>query len=167
MWWPVVSDRWPVSGAEQASDPSMDLRDCVVAILNDPALDGAEDTGTKAEHIELLIAEHGWDALLACLCGLLHAGDAATDWLAIADVFWGAVLDQRPMPADAVIALLYGRFERAGMHDEHSENLLWSITNRLKGVGYLSDYEPLRDPGVISELNAFWPQGYESLKDKG
>jgi len=57
----------------------MDLDDRVVAILNDPALDGAEDTATKTECIDALIAEHGWDALLACLCGLLHRGDAATD----------------------------------------------------------------------------------------
>jgi hypothetical protein len=155
-WWSVVSDRWTAVGAERASDPSMHLRDRVVSILNDPALDGAEDTGTQAERIELLIEEHGWDALLACLCGLLHRGDA-TDWLAIAEVFWGAALDQRPMPADAVIALLYGRFERAGARDEHSDNLLWSITCRLKRVGYLSDYEPLHDPGVRSQMQAFWP----------
>jgi len=63
------------------------------------------------------------------------------------------------MPADAVIALLYGRFQRAGIGDEHSANLLWSITCRLKGVGYLSDYEPLHDPGVLSEMKVFWPKG--------
>ena len=137
----------------------VDLDARVVSILNDPDLDGAEDTATKAECIELLIAEHGWDALLACLCGLLHTGDAATDWLAIAEVFWGAALDRRPMPADAVIALLYGRFQRADIRDEHSENLLWSITRRLKGVDYLSDYEPLHDPGVRSKMKTFWPEG--------
>jgi hypothetical protein len=154
----VVSDRWSAGGAERASDSSLDLCARVVAILDDPALDEAEDTGSKAECIEALIEEHGWDALLACLCGLLHRGNETTDWLAIADVFWGATLDKRPMPADAVIALLYGRFQRAGVCDEHSGNLLWSITSRLKGVGYLSDYEPLHDSGVRSQMETFWPE---------
>lgn len=154
--WSVSSDRWPVGAAEHASAPSLDLCARVIGILNDSALDDPASPDTKSERIEALIAPAGWEALLACLCGLLHTGDA-TDWLAIADVFWGAALDKRPMPADAVIALLYGRFQRAGIIDEHSDNLLWSITCKLKGVGYLADYEPLRDPGVRSELAAFWP----------
>ena len=29
-----------------------------------------------------------------------------------------------------------------------AENLVWSIVSELKGVGYLSDYDPLKDPEV-------------------
>lgn len=151
-------DQWPVAGAECASGPSPDLRARVVAILNDPDLDDPAGPESKAERIEALIAAEGWEPVLACLCDLLHRGEGVEDWLAIADVFWGAVLDRRPMPADRVIALLYGRFKRAAILTDHSDNLLWSITCKLKGVGYLSEYEPLRDPAVRSELAALWPE---------
>jgi hypothetical protein len=35
---------------------------------------------------------------------------------------------------------------------ELDENLVWSITHILKNVGYLSDYEPLRDPAIQAEM---------------
>jgi hypothetical protein len=46
-----------------------------------------------------------------------------------------------------VIAHLYFRYCGPG-----EDNLAWSITSRLKGVGYLSDYDPLCDPYVVREL---------------
>ena len=36
----AMKEKFPDAGAEQASDPSMDICDRVVSILNDPALDG-------------------------------------------------------------------------------------------------------------------------------
>jgi hypothetical protein len=31
---------------------------------------------------------------------------------------------------------------------DDGENLVWSIASHLKGVGYLSDWQPLDDPEV-------------------
>jgi hypothetical protein len=33
-------------------------------------------------------------------------------------------------------------------------NLAWSITCKLKGLDYMSEYDPLRDPAVLHELEA-------------
>ena len=62
------------------------------------------------------------------------------------------VLD-RPMPVNQVIGLLYRRLiEDVPAQYELDENLVWSITRSLKGVDYLSDYEPLQDPAIIAEM---------------
>ena len=62
---------------------------------------------------------------------------------------WGAALDGRDLPADRVIALLYHRLDPG---DGGENNLAWSITSKLKRVGYLSDYDPLQDAAVRAEL---------------
>jgi hypothetical protein len=54
------------------------------------------------------------------------------------------------MEADWAIALVYHRLAPDASDDER--NLAWSIASTLKGVDYLSDYEPLADPGVVKEL---------------
>jgi hypothetical protein len=76
-------------------------------------------------------------------------------------VFWGAVLDWREVPADELIAWLYHRFDPEGRAED---NDVWSIASKLKGVGYLSDYKPLRDPGVLRHLNAI--RGREDAEPK-
>lgn len=60
--------------------------------------------------------------------------------------FGGAVLDKRGLEKDRIIALLYHRLGAT----EH--NLVWSITAKLKDVGYLSEYNPFDDQGVITEM---------------
>jgi hypothetical protein len=44
------------------------------------------------------------------------------------------------------------RFDPRG---DAEDNLAWSITSKLKGVGYLADYLALDDPGVQAEIPAF------------
>ena len=63
----------------------------------------------------------------------------------------GAALDGRQIQINKLIALLHHRFDPRG---DAEDNLVWSITCKLKNVGYLSDYEPLNDPGVKEELKA-------------
>ena len=70
--------------------------------------------------------------------------------------FWGAVLDKRDLAADELIALLYHRFDPDGLAED---NEVWSIASKLKGVGYLSKFEPLRDPAVAEELQRIRGRG--------
>jgi hypothetical protein len=57
------------------------------------------------------------------------------------------------MPKARVIALLHHRLiADVPAPLELDDNLVWSITRNLKGVDYLSDYEPLDDPEVKDEL---------------
>ena len=58
----------------------------------------------------------------------------------------------RSVDADSTIALLHWCLERAPAIVD--ENLVWSITSKLKDVGYLSPYEPLPDPAVLREMRS-------------
>ena len=93
----------------------------------------------------------GWDSVQAGLLQVLEDNDQAAYWSTVTAVFWGAALDGRSIQADKLIALLHHRFDPNG---DAENNLVWSITCKLKGVDYLSDYKPLSDPGVIEELKA-------------
>jgi hypothetical protein len=108
-----------------------------------------EDVSEDA--INDLCDRFGWDSVQAGLLQVLEDNDQATHWPTVAAVFWGAALDGRSIQADKLIALLHHRFDPNG---DAENNLVWSITCKLKGVDYLSDYKPLSDPGVIEELKA-------------
>jgi hypothetical protein len=121
-------------------------------ILSTDALDDESCDDSKCEAIERLIETAGWSAVRDSILALL--GDAARprrDHEVAAEVLWGAVLDRRELPADRVIALLHHRFDPCG---DSEDNLVWSITSKLKGLDYLSDYQPLQDPAVQAELVA-------------
>lgn len=108
-----------------------------------------EDVSEDA--INRLADRFGWDLVQNGLFQVLEDNDQAARWQTVAAVFWGAVLDGRQIQTNKLIALLYHRFDS---HSDAEDNLAWSITCKLKNVGYLSDYEPLNDPGVKEELKA-------------
>lgn len=113
--------------------------------------DHASPEDNSVERIEGLIEDAGWDVVRACLLAILEdPARPVAHWQVVAAVFWGAVLDKRPLPDDRLIALLYVRLPSDDAGGEN--NLVWSITSRLRGVEYLSDYNPLADPRVHAEL---------------
>jgi hypothetical protein len=66
-------------------------------------------------------------------------------------VLWGAACDAREMPVARTIALIVHNFDVTG---DDQDNLAWSVVARLKGVSYLSEYDPRSDPEVHRELAA-------------
>ena len=121
----------------------------VDALLQSIIRDDSEET--PLEDFEPLIDEVGWPAVCGQLLAILEDAHQSDDqWLAVAAVFWGAVLDHRPVPDNRLIALLYARLSL----DPHSteNNLAWSMVVRLRGISYLSEYDPLTDPKVLAEL---------------
>ncbi len=124
----------------------MDVRTRINEILADNRLDDDATDPTKAGVIETLIDEYGWDAVHDVMFDILRDDDQIEHWRTAAHVFWGAILAKRNLNADELIAWLYYRFDPAG---ENEDDSVWSITSKLKGIGYLSDYKPLRDPGVL------------------
>jgi hypothetical protein len=123
----------------------------IEAILADDALDDEECDESKCERIERLIAAAGWAEVRDSMLEVLAANRRPRDYQVATEVLWGAVLDNRELPADRVVALLYYRFDPRG---DCEDSLVWSITSKLKGVNYLSEYRPLQDPGVQAELAA-------------
>ena len=119
----------------------------IVAVLADAALDEIDQQSS----IEELCRADGWDRVCDALLAILEdATRSVHDWAVTAAVFWGAVLDGRPVPADRLIALLYVRLPK---EDGAENNLAWSIASNLKGRSYLSDYDPLSDPDIQRELD--------------
>ena len=109
---------------------------------------GSEDS---KEQIEALIPKEGWDKVREAVYGVLLTPELAAHSYTAAGVLWGALLDARPMDPDHTIAVLERR-RQFRKPDELEDNLFWSITSKLKGVDYLSDYEPLQDPAVQRAL---------------
>jgi len=130
----------------------MAIREEIISIVVDPSLDDESIELSKAELIEGLIDKNSWSEICSILLQILQDDLYAAHWRTVAEVLWGAVLDQRDLPADRVIALLYNRLPASSSDDD--DNLVWSITHRLKRVGYLSDYDPLQDPNIQKELSA-------------
>lgn len=123
------------------------LHETIDAILSDRSIDGEEGESARAEEIERLVAEYSWAPVQDCLFDILRDDSRSTDeWEVVGAVFWSAVLDKRKISANEAIALLYYRLPLDSMSDE--SNLAWSIASELKGIGYLSDYDPLSDPEV-------------------
>lgn len=119
------------------------------AILANDSLDDESSRESKCERIEQLVSARSWPTVLIALLDILSTDRRTRDYQVAAEVIWGAVLDGRPLPANRVIALLYHRFDPSGRAEN---NLVWSITSKLKGVDYLSEYNPLNDCEIQAEL---------------
>jgi hypothetical protein len=80
----------------------MDIRQAIEEILSDERPEDAYPS--KAEVIEELIPVLGWEAVRDYLFNVLRDDRRQDAWRIAADVFWGAVLDGRKLPADELIA---------------------------------------------------------------
>ena len=122
----------------------------IQAILADPIFDDPAYDEGRDEAIWRLV-EQGWDVVLEEMLSLLLDDAGQRHWGVATTVIWRGV--DRPMPVIRVIALLHLRLI-ADVSPDHAldENLVWSIVSNLKGVDYLSDYDPARDPEVQEEL---------------
>jgi hypothetical protein len=132
-------------------EASSKLCDRVRAILSDPQFDDPGCDLGRDELIWGLVVEHGWDAVLEEMLSLLLDGAGQRHWAVAATVIWRGI--DLPMPVVPVIALLHLRLLADVPPDQAlDENLVWSIVSNLKGVSYLSDYDPASDPEVQEEL---------------
>jgi len=120
-------------------------------VLVDDSLDDDSREEGKCELIEALIPEHGWEDVQQAMIAVLEDENRRqADYMTAAQLFWGAALDRRSLQVSKVIALLYHRLQPDPGSDE--SNLAWSIVCKLKGVDYLSEYNPLDDPEVEAEM---------------
>jgi hypothetical protein len=125
--------------------------DQVKAILDDAAFDDDDCLDSRDEAIWELVSTCGWEAILAEMLAILRDDNARPHWQEATIVLWRGI--KNPMPVIQVIALLYRRLlETVPPEYELDENLVWSITCNLKGIDYLSDYDPTRDPQIIAEM---------------
>ncbi|MFC1580274.1 hypothetical protein ACFL4N_05115 [Thermodesulfobacteriota bacterium] len=119
--------------------------------MADDSLDDETRDQGKCDLIEELILKYDWKSVLIVMIAVLEDNNRRyDDYVTSAEVIWGAALDEKHMPVNRIIALLYHRLEPDKDSDEN--NLAWSIVCKLKGVDYLSEHDPLEDPGIKREM---------------
>lgn len=135
------------------SNHIMNLESRLNTIFEDPRLDAENVENSKSQIIYSLVPEITWENLLPILIKMLKNRSKKRYWNTITEVLYYASNDNRPMPINEIIALLFVcSAEKDGIQDG---NLVWSITHKLKGVSYSSDYEPVNDPAVWILIQEF------------
>ncbi|MEI7986169.1 MAG: hypothetical protein WCI55_11125 [Armatimonadota bacterium] len=101
----------------------------------------------------------GWSQIIAdCLLVLSDKSKMEYWHSAVKIIFWGTSQTPTfPIPKMAIVARLYWCLINidSNVANELDDNLIWTIASNLKGVGYLSDWDPQKDPEVLSFLNDF------------
>ncbi len=114
----------------------MEVRDRIDVILADARLD--ENASEKTEAIEALIDECGWEAIRDCMLDVLRDDRLAEHWQTVANVFWGAVLDRRELPAISHWKGLLHALNHA-FNKESMDLLLYLGHPRIENVWYTGD----------------------------
>lgn len=103
------------------------------------------------ENADALITPETWPQVRDYILAVLDDPQRSrAEWELAAALVWGACCDERPLPIDRTIALVYARLPTDP--DSSENNLAWSIASKLNRVSYLSEYDPLRDPNIVLEL---------------
>jgi hypothetical protein len=121
----------------------------LIHLLEECRLDDESSKESPEKKIDELITREGWEVVRSSVFRILSDKSLSDLWHEAAVVLWGAVLHKMALDANFTIALLYRCLQQ---NPEIEENLVWSITNKLKHVGYLSRYDPLKDPEVIRHM---------------
>lgn len=107
------------------------------------------------EAVDELVSHIGWAFVQAEAMQILASSELLRFWhQAMCVVFWSSSSEVRIPPCgDAMdcVARLYLCLERDRRLDE---NLVWSIAHQLKGVSYLSAWNPLLDREVVMRMAA-------------
>lgn len=108
------------------------------------------------EAIQIRSKQEGWSQILQEALDILSDKTKQNDWQSAANIiFWSSPdKTEMPIPKMAVVArLTWCQINGDGLDD--SENLVWTIAKDLKGVAYLSDWDPQKDPEVRAYLDSF------------
>jgi hypothetical protein len=105
-----------------------------------------------------LAEEVGWDILFKELLLVLSRSNNKEFWHQAASVIYWAASDNKPLPfsVEECLARLYRCLElypglgQSGL--ANSENLVWSIASKFKGVSYESSWNPRTEPEIERRL---------------
>lgn len=125
------------------------MSDAITATLHALRQAARDAKSDLDELLQPLIDEFGWTAVCEGVFEALESKETAI-WYTAAAAIWRAALDKRELDAHRAIALVYFRLEPNKPGEE--DNLAWSIASKLKGVDYLSTYDPRLDPPVKVQL---------------
>ena len=152
--------------------------DLLIGIFDDPQYrdEYGIPTHDAEAAVDRLAVEFGWRGLTSGLIHILEQDSLRGHWYdATAGLFWLQLDNHLELPRERtyLVAVLYDcllRDPTLGSREDEGqcENLVWSIVHELMGVGYLSDYDPMKDPEVLKHeiarqmggpVNSARPQG--------
>ncbi len=108
------------------------------------------------ESVQTLSESEGWTQVISDCLSILSDRTKMELWeAAIRIIFWATSRSPVcPVPSMAIVARLYWCLEtiEGNTKNEIDDNLVWTIAKDLKGVPYLSEWDPQLDPEVRSFL---------------
>jgi hypothetical protein len=137
----------------------MDVRSQLVELLSEPRFhDGSNDD--PDDEILAITENIGWDPTFVAFISILEDESLVLCWYDSIAFLFGCDCHKRDLPCERsyLTALLYDCLRLhpdlgvKGLEYDGADNLVWSIVHALKGVEYLSDYDPKSDPEVLRQV---------------
>ena len=118
------------------------------------------------ERINELGDENGWSNLVTESINILLDTNLKKCWHLAASVVAWSIEDNHKLPCEwsYLVAVLYLCLEidpnLGSDENADAENLVWSISQKIKGVDYLSDWDPLEDREVLEHMEKLKKRNY-------
>lgn len=138
-----------------------DLKDYIIKAIIDEIESPPDDEDSFElfeEKINELGHEYGWDNVVAETISLLLDKNHKKGWYYSVSILNWVIEDGHTLPFEwsYIVAVLYRCLELEPnlCVDEvlDAENLVWSISQTIRRVDYLSDWNPLTDPEVVKHM---------------
>ena len=129
----------------------------LLAIVSDPRFNDESVDDDLNDSVTAFASEVGWPPVLNAMLDVLRDSSLAKYWYDIVACLFGCDCHELPLPCERsyLTALLYDCLRLRpdlgidGHDQDDSDNLVWSIVHQLKGVSYMSAYDPQADPDVL------------------
>ena len=129
----------------------------LIALLSDPRFDDESVEDDLEDAVVALSNNVGWQPVLKAMLDILHDNSLTMHWYNVVACLFRCDCHELPLPCERsyLTALLYDclhiqpdlGIDRLDLDD--TDNIVWSIVHNLKGVSYMSDYDPKTDADVL------------------
>jgi hypothetical protein len=124
--------------------------DQIECLIENEQIDGDFDLLAAVESRSIIV---GWTQIIAECLSILSDRTKMELWeAAVRIIFWATSRSPvYPVPPMAIVARLYWCLENISdeIVNAFDDNLIWTIAIDIKGVQYLSEWDPQRDPEVL------------------
>ena len=129
----------------------------LLALLVDPRFHDETVDDDLTDAVTSLATDVEWQPVLDAMLDVLRDPSLVRHWYDVVACLFGCDCHTLPLPCEPsyLTALLYDCLRLKpdlgvdGRDLDDTDNLVWSIVHKLKGVSYMSDYNPKTDPDVL------------------
>ena len=129
----------------------------LLALLSDSRFQDESVDDDLDDAVTTLATEVGWQPVLEAMLDILRDNSMVSHWYDVVACLFRCDCHKLPLPCERsyLTALLYDCLRIKpdlgidGLDHDAADNLAWSIVHYLKGVSYMSDYNPKTDPDVL------------------